>query len=470
VSDPTPETAPVSFQQLFQQEAAATPGGAAQDGPDAVALPVVLNLPWWLTETPKARQKRPWPRDANASPHRVKLAHGCMLRYHARYRERRPDPSGPEAIVGKLVHGAYEDAAVRRLAKDRRGIPGTASVDEILHLLEHQPVQLAAEKDDSAGRVTAAMHDEARKIVASGGALDLRWAWAAEHLWTLRLSPSLNVGGRIDRIDLMGDRDDPSEVVIRDYKTSQELPEDEDLWYDPQPGLYLTWARARWPRARTVSFVIQNPRHDGAETRPIRWSAGLEQFHRSYALAAHHLMSSGDKTANPGESCRYCPYRDGDMQWKPCKAYQDKLDETRIAQGGELQAMELKDLLLTYRRSAVASDLHDSRKSEARQAILQKLGRLTRYRHGDLLAYTTQDRLRCFDNPADMVKALADAAAVAPDLLLGDLFEVRRGKLDQWVASLPEEVRTKVSVVLESFQTLAMKSQKLTVRRVQSMF
>lgn len=430
--------------------------------------------PWWLTEEPKPRKKSDWPKRANGSPYKVKLAQTCMRKFTWRYNDRRPDPSGPFAIVGKLVHGTYQDAAIRRLNRTR-SIPSVASVDELLFLLNFQTAQLANEGEPES--VAPQMLDEARKLIRDFGPLELRFLYATEITITLQVTHSLLIGGRIDRVDLVGDPNNPDIVVIYDYKTTLTLMDDDDLWYEPQFGLYLAWARRRWPNAREIQFKLVNTRFAKAKT--LYWTQALDDYHLAAAASAYALWRSGSTKATVGEHCKYCPFRDGDEKFPPCKAYQDELARTRYLEkpetekadaAGGLDALSLPQLLRLYRSSQQAEKLHEERKSDLKAAILRKLGNQTKFSYGDLSASVTRDRVRAYDAPWRLLNELSRISGVAPDLLLQDLFEPRVTRLDEWVEGLDEEKREKAEIQLERYQTLAQKKPKLTVRRNAAMF
>jgi hypothetical protein len=434
---------------------------------------------WWLTEPPPPRPSKPWPKGANASASRIKLAlSGCLARFHYRYTDYRPDPSGPAALVGSLVHGAREDAALRRIKSVRgRPVPMIASVEELLHLLEYQPANMiasarkAADKEALARDLTPQVLEEAREVTKAAGEEDFRAALAAEHTFSLQVSRSLLVAGYIDRVDGHGpDRSDPQVVTILDYKSSQELPTREELYYDPQPGLYLAWARRAYPKAREIRFVIRNLRHR-QDTAPLVWSEAHDAMILAIARSAHHTWSDPNmRPAVVGEHCKHCPYREGDARHKPCPAYERELERLSLlddAEGG-LDRLELADLMVVYREAAVGADLMEERRSAARKEILAKLGDQKNYRTADLLAIVSQDRVRDYRSPTDMVKELAEATGADFTQLATAVLRVSREKLDGFVkgASSREEAER----IVERYQSLSLGSKKLQVRRSQSMF
>lgn len=447
--------------------------------PDDVSL-VVDGKPWWLTEPPTPRKKAPWPRQASFSAHRVKLAHTCLAKFQWRYSSRRPDPPGPEALTGKLVHGTYQDALLRRLSR-KREIPFVASAEELLFLFDFQQAQLLAEGEEF--EVLPGTLEDARAIIKKAGEHDFKGCFGAEVSFTLTVSRGLVVGGWIDRIDLLPAPlsapvptsllpGDPftGVVVLWDYKTTQETPEDGELWYDAQAGLYTAWARRRWPNAREIRFKIWNLRQ--GKKAEIRWSEQFDQFALSYASSAFHLSSSGDKTATTGEHCKSCPYRDGDPKFAPCEAYQQELKKTRFtdAAAGGLAKLDLPELLRRYRSYAQAEKLNEGAKKDAKGVIVEKLGKLTSFRHGDLQAVISRKRMAMFDELWKFVHELAPVFDMTPEEVLRDYFRVMKEALDEKVGNLPDEKRVLAEQIVDRYQTIHLQEPSLAVRRIGSLF
>lgn len=441
---------------------------AGARSPDDVVLAGLDGKPWYLTDTPTPRKRPAWPRNASFSPFKVKLVYTCLKKFHWRYRAQRPDPQGPEAVCGKLVHGAYQDALLRRLGK--REIPRSASVEELLFLLNHQPAQIATE--EKVLEILPTTLEDAREIVKKAGAQDFSGCYAAEHTMTIQVSRGLTIGGYIDRIDLLGPGapENPELVLVWDYKATFEDVSEDDLWYDPQAGLYMAWARRRWPNARTVRFRLQNLRQ-GKRTE-IDWSPNLDAFALNYAASAFHLSNTGDQTATPGEHCRYCPYREGDARHAPCEAYQSELEKTRFTENlvGGLDRLELPDLMRRHKSASGAEKLQEGAKKDTKAVILTKLGKKSSYTHGDLQAVVSHKKLSEFDMLWEFLHELAGALDVSPKDALRDFFKIRKEELDARIEALPDERKALAEGIVEKYQTLATQNPSLTVKRIKALF
>lgn len=428
----------------------------------------------WLKIPPRKRKKAPWPRKANGSPHRVSLALTCLLKFDWRYgKTKRKEPPGPEATVGKLVHGARQDAALRRIRPGRRwkNIPPIASVDELLFLLEHQPAQLLREKEEMAP-ITSSNLEEARRITILAGPESFKNTWAVEHPWTLRVSQGFVPGGRIDKIDHEGGSPgNPKRVTITDYKTNQLLPDPEELRFDPQPGLYMGWAKRQWPRAE-IKFVLKNLRHD--KSLPLYWSQEYDDFHLANARMAYNLWSSGRTEASAGDHCRYCPYREGDSGYPACPAYKKLVQQTLHLEKhpGGLKRYDVPKLMRIYRTAHVGELINKELKADTRSALLGKLGsEPTVFDYGDLRARVARDRVEAFDNVWHFLNDLADAMDVDLSALFEDVCSVNAKKVKEKVASIQDaEKRASIEELVEEYQSLGMSKPKLTVLRLAGLF
>jgi len=426
----------------------------------------------WLTKAPKERKKKAWKSlKATGSPYKVALALLCLQRFWWRYGPmKRKDPAGPSAVVGKLVHGAREDAALRRIKREWPHVPKVASTAELLHLLEHQPAQLMREKEPPL--VSGAVLEEAREITITSGEEDYSRVWSVEHPWTLRnLSRGFSPGGFIDQIDHEGGSPDhPERVTITDYKCSFTMPDKDELYYDPQPGLYLAWGKARWPGA-DVYFRLKNLRLN--KVMWLRWTPAYDALHRAQARMAFQLWSSNLQTASAGDHCRYCPYREGDNHFGACSAYEGLLEKARYASSnpGGLERHPIERVMRIYLEARVGSDVSESRRLAARKVVLDKLGDQRKYTYGDLMAYTRRDRLPIFDQPWTFLHELAAVAGVEPADLFADLFSVKKGGVDKWAASIEdEETKRAVDRKIAEYRTLSEGPLILTVKRTKSMF
>jgi hypothetical protein len=448
--------------------------------------------PVWLTEPPRLRVKKPWPKIANFSPYRTKLAGECLQRFVWRYTDKRRADSGYQAGVGKMVHGAYEDAIYRRLhkpnKKEWKGLPRVASTDELLHLLEFQATQFLSEKENV--EVTTSMLKEARELIKGSGGLDCSAAWGVEHTATLKLG-SVVVGMYLDYIQVWGNP--ARKVVITDFKTGRlQLPTDAELYADPQPGLYLAWARDRFPTATDVSFELRNIRHNRSVW--LRYRKSHDEIHRSLARSRKFLGDSGLRTPNPGdagENCRYCPYRDGDENYPPCAAYADILSASRLRAekaakiakqveegeepdkpAGGLAALALPDLMLEYRLSDLGEKLNKDRKDTLRPEIINRIPEGQKnYRHGDLLASKVKGKKgTSYNDVQGVIKGLVEATGVGEAELMADIVKLKKGELDTFIQGLDKDKQERCEAVLSKFGRLSLGKETLRVSKTKGMF
>jgi hypothetical protein len=456
-------------------------------GPNDSVLETDEGKPRFLTDPPRKREKKPWPKKANWSAYRTKLAGQCMQRFQFRYMDKRYSDSGYQAVVGKLVHGAYEDAIIRRV-KPKYGVPGIASVAELLHLLEFQDSQLAREEKEGI-TVTASMLGEARKIIQGAGALDCTAAWGAEVTFTLRLGVVV-VGGFIDFIQVWGNP--PQRVVVTDFKTGyKQLPSNEELYDDPQAGAYLAWAHDHFPTATDISFELRNLRLNKSVW--LRYTKTHDTIQRSLARSRKFLADSGDRTANPGEGgehCTYCPYREGDAKHQACTAYQAMLDESRLRAAkmariakqtedgeepdkiGGLEGWDMGDLMAEYRASQLGEKANKARKELIKPVLLAKIPNdQPNYRHGHLLASRINGkRGTAYHDPQGLIEGLVEATGVGRDELMADLVKVKKEALDNWVKSLTKDQQQEVDRVLAQYSRLFLGKPTVMVTAKKGMF
>lgn len=442
-------------------------------GPDDGDLYDHPMRPPWLREPPRKRKKAPWPRIANFSPYRITLAGTCPLRFQFRYGDQRKDPSGYAQGAGKIIHGVYHDAIQRRLRPQWKGLPTVASVDELLHLLEFQESQLALEKEDI--EVTGPMLKESRELIREEGPLDCSFAWSSEHPFTLRIGSSLVVGGYIDFIQVRGNP--PVQVTITDWKSGRtQLPSYEDLYYDAQGGMYLAWAKWKFPTATDIRFRIRNVREHKDVWIP--WTAAHQEIHLQLARSRKALADSKVRRANPGEmgvNCRYCPYRESDGKYPACAAYEKILEKARLQSQKQigLASKDMAELLKEFRVSRMGESLLKQRKQDLAAAILAKIPADKRhYQYADMTAVKVRGkRFRNYDRVYEFAKDLSEAANVRIEDVLADLCDVKTGKVDALVKSIDDEQMLEdVAKVIEKHERIAFGKESLQVRTAKSMW
>jgi RecB family exonuclease len=443
-------------------------GGETEDG-------ILAEKPWFLKTAPKPRQEKRHP-EGVTSPTRIASAQECALKHVSKYRDKRASPSGPEALVGKLVHGAYDDAGARRVSGNgrRKAPPRNASVEELLFLLEHQEAQLAREKDLDY-QATDEMFAEARGIIQGRGPVDFGHAYSTEQQVEYRVPGriGLKVGGKIDRVDLYHDKSGAVEtVVIVDYKTDRALWSDEKLASSPQPATYLGWARREWPKARSVLFELDLVRLN--KKQRIAWTPEYEAAAFSRIVATQNLMATGYDKPTVGEHCRFCPYRDGDEAYAACHAYVALVERSkkRKTHEGGLVSLQLSELLREYYASNELFKVHKQRRSDLKAAIEAKLGAKRTYRAGlytGTLSATTVD-----PSYADVIGVLLDIHEVtgrSVEEIAAVVCEVKHRKLSGLVADITDdEKRARLGTLTEGRRGGRIAARSLRVSRKEGLW
>jgi hypothetical protein len=445
-----------------QSEAAGALFGAEPDPEELLA-----ELPWWLKDDPRPRKKS---RFVGAiSPSRLRLAQTCGAKYYWRYEKKRYEPSGPAATVGKLVHGAYEDAGQRRLnpPRGKERPPRVASVAELLFLLEHQEAQLMREGDDDMV-VTGAMYEEAREIIATSGPKDFSHTVGTEENVKVFLpGKAYRVGGKIDRLDLIGGSsiNDPRKVVVVDYKTDREEWSKDKLENDPQPAIYLIWAVRNYPHAEEYWFCLDLVRIGRRQW--VRWTPGYQAKLVSRISATVNLYKSGAATPRVGDHCKWCSYREGDARFPACKAYLDFIQSRRQPERheGGFDGLDLPTLLRMYRESHVAFKLHEQRKKDLKGVVLDRLGMKKTYDQGIYTATVSYDRRRSYPTPHGLIKDLAPVLGVPEGHLVEDLCRIKNENLKALVGGLEGDTKKKAERVVADRESISLTDAKLTVRK-----
>jgi hypothetical protein len=407
-------------------------------------LEIRESKPWWLVEgPPPGITKERWPSEAR-SPSWLKLMAECALKHSLRYRHKREDPPSQQARVGNVIHGALLCAAVRRArASKLKSIPETASTEELLHLLEHVHVCCGTLIRDGhrdgcrPGPLDPGLLEEAREKLRKIGPISFPHVLAAEKLCMIHLTPSTRIAGYLDLLSVdEGTSADPRMLTITDYKTGPgSVPDEEELFYDPQACTYLCAVKNAYPRAR-VRFRLWNVGQD--EETWVEWSSRLEQTFFANARMLLNRWDAGDEQASVAEHCAYCFNR------LECGAYKIKLDRDRVAIPPEsVEALDMHSLVQLYRESAIGADLHEQRRKDCGKLLLERIPAPQRqYRSGHLLAVRKfQPHKSLSTSPAEVITDVAHEASVNPLELLNAVGDVSIRALEAWIKSLPASRR-----------------------------
>ena len=452
-------------------EIAAAP--TAQEGDWALGadgLVIDRPRPPWLAVPPPKKRPFNWPAGGK-SPSWFKRLAKCPKQHAERYRRHKPDPSGIEAVVGNLIHGAIEDAAAIRAFPGRRGqVPTHASPDELLYLLELQKDAIRQDLNVIEGPelsmiVTTEVLARARTIVAGMQPLDLRNIYVdprrgtcgVEYIWSFQASRGLLVAGIADMVTAKYDHrarpnDGPIEVTITDWKTGQgQLPSREELEMDAQAGLELCWARRAFPMAQRIRFCLYNVALQ--ERVWIDWTPGLDQLMLSFASAAFNLWTQSREDAVVASHCGYCPYR-GD-----CRDYSQFLREqgasvTAAGMSKGLAGKSMPELVQEYYRAKVLTDLADQRRKDASRLILAGLGAQKVYQTGNLVARKKNRRMPSYSDEAGLILELARESGTPVEAVINACCGIKKGQLDGWVKTMPVEKQAAVAKLIDLHQSL----------------
>jgi hypothetical protein len=383
-------------------------------------------LPGWLTKPLPKKTRGRWPSGAK-SPSWFRRISQCPRNHAQRYRYKRPDPSGLDAIIGNAIHGAFQDAV--RLRKTRRkGTPQYAGREELLFLLETQPEVVH-------DRGTEVLKRARDIIEGMDRTLDLRHAWEAEFTWSFHASAGFLVAGIADLINVEFDPRNPQgpeeRVVVVDYKTGPgAVPSQEELRADPQACLELIWARRFFPRAKRVQFRIWNVQQNQMVT--IDWDHEIERVTLSFVRACWHLWCHKVEKANVTRKCRWCPYR------SDCKEYQQELNAEAYRPKDSLETKELDELMAVHYHSKLIADIAETRRMDAGNLIMGKLAPGQKnYRSNRFLALKKTRKNESFPSVSDTLFKLSEATGTDLGRILDAVTTIGPKKIKAWVYTLP---------------------------------
>lgn len=387
--------------------------------------PAASNKPAWLVDPPPQLDKGRWPGGA-FSPSWLKLMHLCPLKHAENYRRRMKEPASPEMNVGTAVHSALAWAGLRRLRATHRGLPGSASTDELLHLVEHEPV----------ARTDPAVLLRAREIITGMGPISFDGLIAVEQLVTWRVG-SVNLAGYADQISATGDPRNPDEVVITDYKTGGAVPDEGELFYDPQACMYAVSARAAYPNARRIVFRIFNV--TSMEERFLAWTRHMEEGFLAVVRAATNAWNAKDETPKPGSHCDYCHVR------TRCKAFHDRLAKAKREQlePDYLQRLTLEQKIEKYREMHAVHAMSERAKKDLGAMIDSDIpASLKSYTAGHLQATRKRESFTSWNGEAEAVFELSEVTGVPFRQLAEELMKgIGAGKLASFLKGLPDNMR-----------------------------
>jgi hypothetical protein len=417
--------------------------------------------PWWLTEAPlpKPNKWANWPKGAK-SPSWFKGFALCPRRHSQKYRHKREDPQGLDAIIGNLIHGALEDGGRRRLHPGRRSPPPRAiSREELLHLLEFQPEAVKGVGTEALAR--------AREIISQIESVDMGNVWSVEHVWNFRIHGSLVAAGKADLVQIVphyrNPNGPPERVVISDYKTGPgTMPSRRQLELDAQVALELAWGRLCWPQSR-VQFRLWNLTQ-GREVY-VDWRQDIHDLATSFARSCFNLWIQRHEEPNPGKHCTYCPFR------SDCKAYEDFMRKASLLPPESLENKSVTDLARIFFNAKLVEKLAEQRRKDAGKLLMDKLARDQKsHEAGRWLIKKRSRRLDSFRSDHDTITKLSEVTGIAIPQLIDTCCKISKGQLDSFVKSLPPEKRKTAEVLIDHQKVLGHTPPWIEVREREAPF
>jgi len=400
--------------------------------------PYPTNAPWLSLPPPKKinRLSR-WPRGAKSPSWFKKLA-TCPKQHAERYRHRKKDPSGLDALIGNAIHGAYEDAGMIRMKPGRRGaVNPVVTPEELIHLLEFQEEI----------REGVEVYNRSRDILQNTKPFSLDNIYDVEHLWNFYVTPSLQVAGFADLIQAVPHPTNPSlppvMIVVSDYKTGLgQLPSPEELETDPQCQLELAWARRKFPQTPRIRFRIVN-----VQLNKEVWCDWTPHHHEralGFARALSNRWHSRDETAVVGNHCKWCPYRAG------CSAFEKSLKKITFTPLSELDDLSLEDMIREWKTMKLAQDLTERRRIDLGNKIMEQIPSDQRsYRVNHLLAMKKSRKVTNYASTAELVNDLTSLTGTVPDALIDSVTKIRKKQLENWIKTLPDHLQKPAMIILE---------------------
>jgi hypothetical protein len=415
---------------------------------DGSALAPADQLPWWLVAAPVETKKASWPEGAY-SPTWLDDMAKCKLKHAQVYRHKREDEHGHEARVGDAVHAALEWAAARRI-RPAKSIPGTASVAELLHLVEFF----------GPASQNGMVLEGARELLAALGDVQFGKVLGVESLVQLWLSPNVLAAGYYD-VSRIEAEDTPRPLIVAtDYKSGQaDLPDEAELWHSLKLPFYMVALKRLHPHAR-VRGRLWNVRQN--EEVVIDYSPRLEREFLARARSLINAWTKRDETATVGPHCAWCPFRvECPEHQKTVRAATAKIPE------GSLIGKPIGDLMHAYRQAKIAVDAAKDTKSDAADLILAAMGKRQRTHRTSWLLATKKSRMRDeWRAEGEALARMAEATETPIEALLAEVAEINDKRIMGWINTLPVNKQEAARAVAKEFREHKPGSPWVEVREI----
>lgn len=387
-----------------------------------------------------------YPRGHTFSPSVIKTMRQCFLRHWMKKVRRLPDPPGPQAQVGNLVHRVLELAALRRCDPPAGAdpAPDEADVTELLSLLAE------VQEDDGEWVLT-----EARETLEAAAPVDFSLTISAEGIIDQHdIGDGYTVGAILDRVDAWEEDDGIDHVHIVDYKTGFIPPRDELVESD-QANLYLDYGAAKFGiRDERLVMVFYWPGENiriGIRYDEERVAAGVEsakRIWRRWEEGKHDRDNPPEATL--GVHCAHCPYRD------QCNAYQEHI--RKPARVHPWEGLELDELVKLRHQVAGDAKMLKEARLELDRHLVKRLDRETkdgRYEDDFYRAKVQRDSLTNYS--MGVVEALARATGLDLEDVMRAVCSIGSKKLTAFV-NRHREKHPRVTKVIDAYATPSMKS------------
>lgn len=380
-----------------------------------------------------------------------------MRRHWFKKVQRLPDPPGPQARVGSLVHRVLEVVALNRLepAPGSEPLGSEVLADELLAVMDR-------EQDDEGAWVVKA----ARECLESAAPVDLEHVTSAEGIIErFDLGDGMTLGGIVDRVDRWEDEDGHQHAMVIDYKTGFVPPADE-LAESEQAILYLAWASETfdihddrlvmmfyWP-GEDIRIAI---RYD-AETVADGVAAAKRLWKR---WAAGGYTKDKPAPASLGVGCSHCPYRD------QCTDYQEHI--RKPARVHPWESLKFPELVALRHQVAGDAKMLETARKEMDKHIIERLRNVTgeRWDGDDYSAKVQRDKLTNYS--MGVVDALANATGLELEDVMRVVCNIGTTKLRAFVGKHKAE-HPRVERVVSVYATPSAKSAYVKARAKGGLF
>jgi len=230
----------------------------------------------------------------------------CPLQYKFKYLLHLPSPPSPAQTMGSVVHQTLKEFYQRQMTNKEKF--GQEKLLEILkeNWSSNGFKNKAQEKEG---------HEEAKEMLTLYYQKELTEKQlpniaALEQPFSLKIAPTLKIGGVVDRADLL----DNGEVEIIDYKTGSRIPKQKDVDHNDQLTLYalavsiaenFSWQRPIEKIKLSLYFL-----REGIKLSSRRNKEDIEEFRKEVIEIAEEIEKS-NFPPNPGIPfpCNWCEYK-----------------------------------------------------------------------------------------------------------------------------------------------------------------